>query len=66
MMFCFQLGTLEYYVVNDSPHPHDPLLLGLLNVNSAETSFSMKSIVVPITCNNAFESTNNLMFASGT
>lgn len=46
----------EYYTVKDSPHPHSPLELGLVNVNSEVNSVSVQSIVVPTTLKSAIGS----------
>lgn len=35
------------YKLKDSPHPHVPLMLGLLNTNSDASFDSTKSISVP-------------------
>ena len=40
-------NTKIHHTLNDSPQPHEPFDLGLLNTNSQPTSFSMKSIVLP-------------------
>lgn len=49
------------YTLKDSPHPHSPLLFGLENVNSDESSVSSQSMVVPTTLNKAIGSINTLI-----
>lgn len=45
--FYCSLATTPNYKLNDSPHPHVPLIFGLLKTNSADSLFSTKSISVP-------------------
>lgn len=52
------IKSIWHYRLNDSPHPHVPLIFGLLNTNSADKLFSTKSISVPSSDSWAFRSIN--------
>lgn len=52
--------ALPAYTLKLSPHPHFPFTLGLLKVNSLESSVSSKSMTVPTTCISAMGSTKTV------
>ena len=56
----FNYNDFAYHTVKDSPHPHSPFELGLLKVNSLESSVSSQSMTVPTTLKSAMGSTNTL------